>query len=146
MTHGDAITIESPTPSGCYILSIHPLKNIIVVLHCHNQDARIQLCARVIIHMLLEANVAAVSMEGFDFSCSGKNARPLFFQFKESLVFPFEKILLSSSGGEALLQFLRKKELRKSSTKLVFKIDLEDVFLAHILHFKFRKKLNEEEN
>ena len=64
-----------------------------------------------------------------------------FFQFKESLVFPFEKILLSSSGGEALLQFLRKKELRKSSTKLVLKIDLKDVFLAHILHFKFRKKI-----
>ena len=65
-----------------------------------------------------------------------------FFQFKESLViFPFEKILLSSRRGEALLQILRKKELRKSSTKLVLKIDLEDVFLAHILHFKFRKKI-----
>ena len=64
------------------------------------------------IWLLLEANVAAVIMEGFDFSFRGK-MHGLFFQFKESLVFPFEKILLSSSGGEALLQFLRKKGIEE---------------------------------
>ena len=61
----------------------------------------------------LEAYVAAVRMEGFDFSLGEKKKKKCtapFFQFKESLVFPFEKILLSSSGGEALLQFLRKKK------------------------------------
>ena len=30
------------------------------------------------IWLLLEEYVAAVIMEGFDFSCGGKNARPLF--------------------------------------------------------------------